>query len=408
MSLKRQALFWGALFLFVVGLVLHVQQLFAMSAALVCLRVVSLGLGRRKLRGLEVQRSLPPTLTVGERGTASLTVTNRARTRKVFFTVRDLLPEGLGPTESSEQPVAILGPGQSVTLQQSIEPRRRGLYVPGEVELATADPLGLRRFTRSVPAPGETVVYPPVLRLPYLWPVSSQGPRALRPRRRLRGTGEDFYGVRDYVPGDDPRRISWPTTARRGRLVIAEREQPESLHGLIVLDLEHRVHVGVGSEHTLEYAVVLAATLADQAQERGSAVGLIAAGREDFSLPVVAEPEQRLRLLNALARVQPDGELPLADVVADHTDLLPRHGTVVVLSPAATGGEVAAYLRGLGHPVTWFILDAATFPPTRRRVDYGPLQAELGAVRCRVHLIRGDRPLNANWGRGAHLADRYA
>lgn len=408
MNLKRQALFWGALFLFVVGVVLHVQQLFAMSAALVCLRLVSLWLGKRKLRGLEARRELPPTLTVGERASAVLTVTNRASTRKVFFTVRDLLPEGLGPLDTSEQPVAILGGGQSVTLQQAIEPLRRGLYAADKVELSTADPLGLRRFTRYLAAPAETVVYPPVLRLPYLWPVSSQGPRAIRPRRRLRGGGEDFYGVRDYVPGDDPRRISWPTTARRGRLVIAEKEQPESLHGLIVLDLERRAHAGVGSQHTLEYAVVLAASLADQAQERGSAVGLIAAGAENFSLPVIAEPEQRMRLLNALARVQPDSDLPLAEVLASHAHLVPRHGAILVLSPAATGGEVAAYLRGLGHPVSWFILDAGTFPPARRQVGYGALQGDLEAVRCRVHFVRGDRPLSANWGRGASLAGRYA
>jgi uncharacterized protein (DUF58 family) len=408
MNLKRQALSWGALFLFVVGLVLHVHQLFAMSAALVCLRVVSLWIGKRKLRGLAARRNLPPTLTVGERATAALVVTNGARTRKVFFTVRDAMSEGLSVGEGAEQPVAILGPGQSVTLRQVIEPRRRGLYAPGSVEVATSDPLGLRRFSRAIAAPGEVIVYPPVIRLPYLWPVSSQGPRALRPRRRLRGEGEDFYGVRDYVPGDDPRRISWPTTARRGKLVVAENEHPESLHGLIILDLERRAHVGVGDQHTLEYAVILAATLADQALDRGSAVGLIAAGQEDFSLPVVAEPQQRLRLLNALARVQPDSDVPLSETVLSRQDLLPGHGTVLVLSPSPTAGPLGVHLRGLGHPVSWFVLDAGTFPTARRRLDYGPLQGQLEAGRCRVHFVRGDRPLSANWGRGASLAGRYA
>ncbi len=152
------------------------------------------------------------------------------------------------------------------------------------------------------------------------------------------------------------------------------------------------ISTGSGAKYTL---AVVAAALAARAAELNGMARICLADLDFFGAGL-----SKLIGLNS----RPG----LADVVADHTDLLPRHGTVVVLSPAATGGEVAAYLRGLGHPVTWFILDAATFPPTRRRVDYGPLQAELGAVRCRVHLIRGDRPLNANWGRGAHLADRYA
>lgn len=408
MTLKRQALFWGALFLFVVGLVLHVHQLFAMSLALVGVNFLSLVLGQRKLRGLEARRKLPTTLTVGEHAVATLEVTNHAKTRKVFFTVRDVLPEGLGAGEPTAQPVAILGPGQSVILRQAFDPRRRGLYTPEQIELATSDPLGLRRFTRQVSAPAEVVVYPPLLRLPYLWPQASGGPKALRPHRRLRGEGEDFYGVRDYVPGDDPRRINWRATARRGRLIVAESEYTESLHGLIILDLYHHYHTGLGNQHTLEHAVILAATLAAQALERGSAVGLIAAGQEDFSLPVVGDPQQRLRLLNALARVQPNSTQPLGQVLIAHHDLLPRHGTILVLSPAPDAGEVGAYLRGLGHSVSWFVLDAGSFPEASGELDYAVLYSELETVRCRVHFVRGDRPLAANWGKGVWLADRLA
>jgi uncharacterized protein (DUF58 family) len=408
MNLKRQAIFWGALFLFIVGFVLHVHQLFAMSATLVCLRWISLLLGRTKLRGLEARRELPPLLTVGERAVAKIEVTNRARARKVFFTVRDPLPEVLAVTPDAEFPVAVLGPGQTVSLCQAIEPRRRGVFAPGAVELRTADPLGLRQFTRRAEAPGEVLVYPPTVPLPYLWPTSVQGPRAVRPRRRLRGEGEDFYGVRDHVPGDDPRRISWKATARRGRLVVVENERAESLHGLIVLDLDRRYHRGAGERHTLEYAVTVAATLMDQALERGSAVGLLAVGATDLSRPPAAEPTHRLALLEALARVQPDGASPLTEVVLAHQDLLPRHGAVVVLSPAPDATEAGVYLRGLGHPLAWFVLDAPAFGQPRPPVDYRPLHGALAAARSHVHFVRGDRALAANWGRGAQLAGRYA
>src|SRR4029079_4365640 len=37
------------------------------------------------------------------------------------------------------------------------------------------------------------------------------------------GPGLDIAGVREWQHGDDPRRVHWRSTARRGRLIVAER-----------------------------------------------------------------------------------------------------------------------------------------------------------------------------------------
>jgi uncharacterized protein (DUF58 family) len=44
-------------------------------------------------------------------------------------------------------------------------------------------------------------------------------------------------GVRDYVPGDPVRRVHWPTTARRGDLVVKEVEEPGAPRLIVALDL---------------------------------------------------------------------------------------------------------------------------------------------------------------------------
>lgn len=406
-SIKRQALFWGGLFLFVVGFILHVSQLFAMSAVLILLPRLAHWLGRRRLHGLTVTRDLPPVLSVGEAGHVQLQVRNEGRVRKLFFTVRQTFPEGLADT-AAEFPVAILGPGQQTGLALPVQPTRRGAYVLAGPELRAADPLGLREYRRTVPLRDELVVYPRPLSLPYLWPASEGGPRALRPRRRLRGEGDEFYAVRDYAPGDDPRHINWKTTARRGKLMVVEHERPECLHGVLLLDLEARWQAGEGDQHTLEYAVTLAATLLDQALERGSTVGLIAAGARDWSLPAASDPRQRLDVLEALARVQADGDQPLASVLAEHRALLPPRSTVLVLSPSPKAEDAGVTLRGLGHPVGWLLLDAGSFPGRPAAPDYGPLQGALEGARCRVQVVRGDRPLVANWRRGGDYVRRLS
>lgn len=408
MALKRQALLWGSIFLAIVGFILHIHQLFAMAATLALLPQVSRFIGRRKLQGLRASRQLVPAVSAGEATGVTVRITNDARTRKIFFTVSDTLPPPLNGAgkNSPELPVAILGPGESARLAYDVQPTRRGVYTLGPVQLATRDPLGIRHYTRQLPVLSELVVYPRPVALPPLWPAAAGGRHPVRPRRRLRGEGDELYGIRDYVAGDDPRRIDWKTTARRGKLAVVEYERPESLEGLIVLDLGESWHGGEEDRHTLEYGVVLAASLAEQALARGSTIGLIAAGSlQDFSLAPDPAEAQRLKLLETLARVQPQAAPTLAQVVQGRAPLLPRNGTVSVISPSPVESELGLWLRGLGQTVIWFMLDRTTFPgSTAATADYDGLEAALLGARCRVHRVPGDRPLEANWRGGGGLA----
>ena len=367
-----------------------------MAAALACLPLIAWLLGRNKLRGLGVTRRCPTAISAGESARVDLTVTNGARTRRIFFVVSDAVPEALQAPGHVDLPVAILGPGEQTTLSYELQPQRRGAYRLGPTQLLAPDAIGLRQYRRDLQQTHELLVYPRPIHLPYLWPYASGGNQPVKPRRRARGQGDDLYGIRDYVSGDDPRHIDWKTTARRGKLAVVEYERPESLEGMIVLDLDRLWHCGNGDEHTLEYAVVLAATLIEQAYERGSTVGLLAAGKMDFSCGPLSETDQRLRLYEALARAQADGDRPLAEVLAAHEALFPPRCTVAVISPSPATAGVATFLRGTGHPLAWFVLDSTTFD-ARVKADYADVEAAVAATRGPLHHLRGDIPLAGNW-----------
>jgi len=49
--------------------------------------------------------------------------------------------------------------------------------------------------------------------------------------------GDVVRGVRDYVPGDPVRRVHWPSSARRGDLVVKEVEEPGAPRLVVALDL---------------------------------------------------------------------------------------------------------------------------------------------------------------------------
>ncbi len=57
----------------------------------------------------------------------------------------------------------------------------------------------------------------------------------VRPRRR-RGDGLDFDSLREYVTGDEPRRIDWRATARRGRLIVRTHRHEESRTVVLAVD----------------------------------------------------------------------------------------------------------------------------------------------------------------------------
>src|SRR5206468_3533418 len=81
-------------------------------------------------------------------------------------------------------------------------------------------------------------VYPDATR--YLRPEALAPKRVLaamgvRPSRR-RGEGMEFESLRDYVAGDDPRRVDWAATARRGRLVTRLYQHERNHTVLIALD----------------------------------------------------------------------------------------------------------------------------------------------------------------------------
>lgn len=407
---KRQALLWGPMFLFIVAFVLHVSQIYVMFAALGMLAPVSYLLGRRKLAGIVVSRHGKSVMTAGERGTVTLTVRNEGSLRQFFFAVRDHLPDGLESPQQGEVLVADLPPGAEQRYQYTLLARRRGVYRVGPPTLHGSDYLGLYQFSRRCGPAAELLVYPRAIPIPNLWPRSLRGRAPHSSRRRVIGPSTEFYGVRDYYPGDDMRRVAWKTSARRGKLTVVETQQTESTEAVVVVDLAAAVHAGEGERSTVEYAATLAASLIAEALSRGCHVGLIAVGSEDHSVPVSASPRQQLLILEALARMRPDGSASLGTVLTQHERFLPPGCTVAVISPAADGEAewVTSRLRALGHATVWFALDAQSFRDGGQTgADASPASMEglmrrVAAQGARVVSISGAVSLETNlWRRGA-------
>lgn len=138
----------------------------------------------------------------------------------------------------------------------------RGEFHVRRVELYTVFPLRLLRISRSWQVEGKVVVMPGMLR-PFYTAATSHEEEVDRESvvDVHRGEGLDVLGLREYLPGDPPKRIHWKVSARAGRLMLREHQQTRSARYYLFLDLDERKLDGAGASSNLEQSLRLAATL---------------------------------------------------------------------------------------------------------------------------------------------------
>ncbi|MCE2827734.1 MAG: DUF58 domain-containing protein, partial [Verrucomicrobium sp.] len=95
----------------------------------------------------------------------------------------------------------------------------------------------------------------------------------------FKGRGMDFADVREYVPGDDVRRIDWNVTARLRKPFIKRHIEERELVVMLLVDLSASGEFGsapdpaAGAASQRELAAILAGSLAFGAVAQGDRVG---------------------------------------------------------------------------------------------------------------------------------------
>ena len=224
---------------------------------------------------VEVSRSLPDQIGLGDSVELQYTIESRWRW-PIVFQLSDEIPAGIATSIPSS--IIDLGPNEQRTISIEAEGDARGRYVLGDVGLRVQTRLGLlyRVIRRSLR--NETVVVPSfsnVRRFRLLAMqnrLSDAGIRALKQR----GEGTAFAGMRDYVPGDDPRLLDWKSTARHGRLIMREQSIERSQTVISLIDCGRAMTQTAGRFTRFEHVLSAALVLSDVASSSGDRVGLVA------------------------------------------------------------------------------------------------------------------------------------
>jgi uncharacterized protein (DUF58 family) len=285
-------------------------------------------LARRRRPITAVRSAVAQRARVGQVLDVALTLT--ARSRVTTFRVEEELDAQLGPPLSV--PVPVIAAGEEVTHGYTIRPRLRGVYRIGPLTAEFSDPMGLAKRRQLLLPAAEIIVHPNtegVLDRPLTR--AFEDPPLRPPRSRPWPEGFEFYGMRDYVAGDDLRRVVWRAYARTDKLLVREFEQGISDRVSLVLDTDESWHSAGAVSETFEAAVSVIASVGVRHIKEGMSVRLVANQGRIGS--IYRGPKARLPFLDAMAAVQRSRE-PLSkglEVLAksgridDHIVLVTSH-----------------------------------------------------------------------------------
>jgi uncharacterized protein (DUF58 family) len=212
-------------------------------------------------------------------------------------------------------------------------------------------------------------------------------------------TSIDVAQTRAYQPDDPLRLIHWRSTAHRGDLIVRAFDTEISGDLWIVVDLDPSVHAGTAPESTEEYAIILAASLADRTLHQNRAVGLLAHGEEQAILVPGRGKRHMWRLLHALAAAHAGGAHPLADVLHGMRASLGQGTTVLVITPSCDPDWLDALLplTRFGIAPSVVLLDAASFgapqPASAASSEIERMKALFAGAGIAAHVIDRDYPL---------------
>jgi uncharacterized protein (DUF58 family) len=244
-----------------------------------------------------------------------------------------------------------LRPRGRALLRYTLVGERRGYYPVGPGRLSTGDVFG---FTESGGVFAESrvlIVYPRIMPLSYVEFRSRSPLGVIKSPQQVFSDPARVVGVRDYRSGDPIRAVDWKSTARVGCLQVKKLEPAVSLTAVIFLDLRESAYSRQLRVAASEWAIVVAASLANYLVGQRQAVGLASNGLDrptDAScwfIPPRPGRAQLMKLLEWLARVQRAETTTLADWLPNATAGLSWGTTVVMVTPTGDEATCAALHR---------------------------------------------------------------
>ncbi len=279
---------------------------------------------------------------------------------------------------------------------------KRGYFIFGPVTVRMSDPFGWKvreiRLLRSANA--GIIIYPKVMDIGRFGLPAHSLLGEMKPFRHFLEDPLKVMGVREYIIGDDPRRIHWKNTAKAGALRSKIYDSSNKVDLLIALNINTYPQIAMGhDENLLELSITFAASISEWALEQKHSVGLLAncllqsiqhvitAENSLADEPLTKNADTRLtyvpigrnavqgeRMLNALARLLTVWGSSMQQRLENIQSELPIGATILYVGAIrALNDEIMAQLLAMQHAGMGIILAVTGEPNEEIQVYTGSI-----------------------------------
>ena len=345
-------------------------------------------------RVLELSRTVPARVRLGETVTSTLTVTNPG-TQRVAGILRDAWQPSAGAAQTRQR--IVIPSKERRAISTTLTPFRRGERRAAHVTMRSFGPLGLAARQATLTAPATLRVLPPFDSRKHL-PSRLARLRELDGRTSvmLRGQGTEFDSLREYVRGDDVRSIDWRATARRNDLVVRTWRPERDRRVVIVIDSGRTSAARIDNEPRIDTAYESALLLAALASRAGDRVDVVIYDRRVRGRVQGATGADLLsRLVDTMAPVDPELiEMDWTAIPALVRSVTSQHSLVVLATsidaPGASRGLLAVLpqLTRNHTVVVASVTDPSVLAATLDRSDRSSVYRAAAAERALLDVAR--------------------
>ncbi len=226
---------------------------------------------------LSLTRTVDEKLSLGVANPVTVTAQNKSPTA-LHLRVRDLPPPTFDLSGPAERTLVLPPDPRPLAFAYSVTPPAKGDFDFGDLFFRYPGRLGLIERQGKIAA-GQTIkVYPNLVETAKYELLARRGRLMQLGIRtaKVRGGGSEFESLREYVPGDEYKKIDWSATARRGKLISRQYEAERSQNIILMLDTGRNMLQAIQKMAKLDYVVNTALMLAYVAAAGDDKVGLMA------------------------------------------------------------------------------------------------------------------------------------
>lgn len=194
-------------------------------------------------------------------------------------------------------------PGEEKEFVYKLRPTERGEYHFGSIQVFVKSVLGLVERQTSMQEPFMMECYPSFIRLRQfeLMAIHNRLNELGVKRIRRIGVSNEFEQIKDYVSGDDVRKINWKATARSNKLMLNHYRDERSQHVYCLLDMGRVMKMPFEGLKLIDYAINASLVISHVAWNKEDKPGVIGfSDNVNFKIKSDNKGNQLLRIQEAL------------------------------------------------------------------------------------------------------------